>query len=114
METTILGRIHAGLLEKRVSLTEWLRTTPSHKTQVSLGPSTEQAVHTHLSAIDDSIEKVEVGTLGRCEVCHGYIETDLLEVDYTASVYIEHLSGEALSVTHCIRTESIPLGGQTL
>ena len=72
METTILGRIRTGLLEKRVGLTEWLRTTPSHKKQVSLGPSSEQAVHTHLIAIDDSIERVEVGMLGRCEVSEVY------------------------------------------
>jgi sigma-B regulation protein RsbU (phosphoserine phosphatase) len=94
VEPTILERIRVSLLEKRDALTEWLRATPSDKRQVLLGPSTEQAVQTHLSAIDDCIEGVESGTLGRCKVCHDYIEADLLEVDYTASVCIEHLSRE--------------------
>jgi sigma-B regulation protein RsbU (phosphoserine phosphatase) len=80
-------------LEKRVALTEWLRATPSDKKQVLLGPSTEQAVHTHLRAVDDCIESAESGTLGLCRVCHDYVETDLLEVDYTACVCIEHFSG---------------------
>jgi sigma-B regulation protein RsbU (phosphoserine phosphatase) len=44
--------------------------------------------------IDDCIESVQTGTLGRCRVCRDYIETDLLEIDYTADVCIEHLSEE--------------------
>lgn len=94
MEAPILERISTGLLEKRVGLTEWLRTTPSHKKGVLLGPSTDQAVHTHLSAIDNSITEAESGTLGLCEVCQDYVETDLLEVDYTACVCIAHFSEE--------------------
>jgi sigma-B regulation protein RsbU (phosphoserine phosphatase) len=94
MGTTILERIRASLLEKRVGLTEWLRTTPAYKKQALLGPSTEQGVHTHLSVIDDSVERIESGTLGRCQVCNGQIETDLLGIDYTACVCIEHLSEE--------------------
>jgi sigma-B regulation protein RsbU (phosphoserine phosphatase) len=81
------------LVEKRASLTEWLQATPSDKKQVLLGPSTEQAVQTHLRAVDDCIERAESGSLGLCSVCHEYVETDLLEVDYTACVCIEHFSG---------------------
>ncbi|MCP4538769.1 MAG: SpoIIE family protein phosphatase [Chloroflexi bacterium] len=94
MRTGILERIHTSLSEKRVGLIEWINTTPSDKKQVLLGTSTEQAVHTHLSAIDDCIDKAESGTLGQCKVCKGTIETNLLEVDYTARVCIEHLSEE--------------------
>ena len=92
MGTTILERIRASLIEKRVGLTEWLRTAPPYKKQVLLGPSAEQGVHTHLSVIDDSVARIESGTLGRCQVCHGQIEADLLEIDYTACVCIGHLS----------------------
>ena len=94
MGTMIFERIHKSLLEKRAGLTEWLRTTPLYKKQVLLGPSAEQGVHTHLGAIDGSIERVETGTLGCCQVCHDTVETDLLEIDYTACVCIEHLSEE--------------------
>ncbi|MEE9217357.1 MAG: PP2C family protein-serine/threonine phosphatase [Anaerolineales bacterium] len=94
MEAPILERIRTGLLEKRVGLSEWLRMTPSHKKGVLLGPSTEQGVHAHLGAIDNSIAKAESGSLGRCEVCQDYVESDLLEIDYTASVCITHFSEE--------------------
>jgi hypothetical protein len=62
MGTGILERIHTSLSEKRAGLAEWLRTTPLDKKQVLLGTSTEHAVRTHLSAIDDCIEKTESGT----------------------------------------------------
>ena len=92
MATGILERIHTNLLARRVGLTEWLRATPRHKKQVLLGPATERAVSAHLDAIDGSVARVESGTLGLCEVCHGQIEPELLEIDYTACVCIGHLS----------------------
>jgi sigma-B regulation protein RsbU (phosphoserine phosphatase) len=94
MATPVLERVRVSLLEKRVGLTEWLRTTPSNKKGVLLGSSTEQAVHDHLRVIDDSITEAESGTLCRCEVCQDFVETELLEIDYTACVCISHFSEE--------------------
>ena len=51
-------------------------------------------MHTRLDAIDDAISKVDSKTLGKCEVCHDDVETELLEIDYNACVCIEHLSEE--------------------
>jgi sigma-B regulation protein RsbU (phosphoserine phosphatase) len=42
--------------------------------------------------IDEAITKAESKTLGKCEVCHENVDPELLEVDYTASVCIDHLS----------------------
>ena len=92
MEALVLEQMRKGLLQKRKSLIEWLRATPLGKKKVLLGPSTEQSVRTRLDVIDDTISKADSGTIGKCDVCHGEIETELLEVDYTASVCIEHLS----------------------
>ncbi len=94
MEALILERMRKGLLQKRHSLTEWLHATPLGKKKVLLGPSTEQSVHARLDVIDDTISKADSRTLGKCEVCHEDVETELLEVDYTACVCIEHLSKE--------------------
>ena len=94
MEAFILERISKDLLRKRDSLTEWIHTTPLVKKEVLLGPSTEQSVRTRLGVIDDTISKADSKTLGKCEVCHEDVETELLEVDYTACVCIEHLSKE--------------------
>jgi serine phosphatase RsbU (regulator of sigma subunit) len=94
MEALILERMHKGLLQKQDSLTEWLHATPLSKKKVLLGPSTEQSVHARLDVIDDAISKADSKTLGKSKVCHEDVETELLEVDYTASVCIEHLSKE--------------------
>ncbi len=94
MEALILERMRKGLLHKRNRLTEWLRATPLDKKEVLLGPSTEQSVLCCLDVIDDAISKADSKTLGKCEICHEDVETELLEVDYTACVCIEHLSKE--------------------
>ena len=94
METHILERMSKGLLQKRDSLTEWLHATPLGKKKILLGPSTEQSVHDRLDVIDEAISKADSRTLGKCEVCHGDVESELLEVDYTACVCLEHLSKE--------------------
>ncbi len=92
MEALLLERMRKSLLKKKNNLTEWLHTAPSDKKEVLLGPSTEQSVLCCLDIIDDAISKADSKTLGKCEVCHEDVETELLEVDYTACVCIEHLS----------------------
>jgi len=94
MEALILDHMRKGLLQKQDNLTEWLHATPLVKKEVLLGPSTEQSVHARLEVIDNAISKADSRTLGKCEVCHEDVETELLEVDYTACVCIEHLSEE--------------------
>lgn len=92
MEAFILDRIRNGLLQKREWLTEWLHSTPLNKKKVMLGPSTEQSVICCVDVIDEAIAKADTKTLGKCEVCHEDVDPELLEVDYTASVCIDHLS----------------------
>ena len=92
MEAFILDRIRSGLLQKREWITEWLHSTPLNKKEVMLGPSTEQSVLCCVDVIDEAITKADSKTLGKCEVCHEDVDPELLEVDYTASVCIDHLS----------------------
>ena len=94
MQAPILESIRKNLFEKRDRINEWLQATPLGKKDVLLGPSTEQAVHFRLDAIDDAISKADSRTLGKCEVCQGEVETELLEIDYSARVCIEHFSKE--------------------
>lgn len=94
MDSFGLERLRQGLLRKRDSLAEWFHATPLVKKEVVLGPSKEQAVQNRLDVIEETIAKVDSKTLGKCTVCHGEVENELLEVDYTACVCIEHLSGE--------------------
>ena len=92
MEPHILERMHKGLLQQRDNLNKWLQETPLGKKEVLLGPSNEQSVREHLTVIDDAVSRADSGTLGKCEVCHEDVEPELLEVDYTACVCLEHLS----------------------
>jgi sigma-B regulation protein RsbU (phosphoserine phosphatase) len=84
--------IRESLLEKRQNLTEWLRTSPDQEKQVRLGPAKERAVQAHLQVLDAALEKATTETLGLCTVCHDYVGTDLLEMDYTTCVCLDHLS----------------------
>ena len=97
MEVQFLHRIRNGLEETRSRLAFWLQNTPFDKKSVFLGPMSEGAVRHRLETIDQTIAKVESGTIGKCEVCHGEVEPGLLEVDYTACVCLEHFSDEERS-----------------
>ena len=94
METAILERMSKGLLQKKDSLTNWLKSTPQGKKKDLLGPSSEESVQDHLNVIDGALSKAGSKTLGKCEICHEDVEPELLEVDYTACVCLGHLSNE--------------------
>jgi phosphoserine phosphatase RsbU/P len=96
MESTIFERFRTSLLEQRHNLTEWLHHTPAQKKQIRLGPANEHAVQAHLEVLDTALAKAEDKTLGLCEVCHDYVETSRLEMDYTTSVCLDHFSGEQM------------------
>ncbi len=84
-------RIQASLDEKRQKLTELLETAPEAEKDMCLCDE-EGEVQAHLHVIDASLEKIGDRTLGICTICHGYIEPNLLEMDYTASICLDHYS----------------------
>ena len=92
MDTSILQRFQTSLIEKRHNLVEWLGQTPPAKKQIQLGSADEQDVQAHLRVVDQALEKISDQTLGICEVCHKTVDTNLLEMDYTASVCLDHFS----------------------
>jgi sigma-B regulation protein RsbU (phosphoserine phosphatase) len=48
----------------------------------------------HLEVVESAIQKAEEGTLGICVVCHGHVDDELLQMDYTACVCLDHFSPE--------------------
>ena len=94
METSVFDRIRGSIMETRQNLSEWLRMVPARNREVRLGPAAEPAMQTHLTVLDTAIAKTKDHTLGICQVCHGYVEPELLEMDYTACVCLSHFSGE--------------------
>jgi sigma-B regulation protein RsbU (phosphoserine phosphatase) len=93
MEENTIQRIEKGLVEKRENLYHWLESASAEEKQVCLCED-QACIDPHLQVIETSLEKAEQGTLGICKVCHGNVETSVLEVDYTASVCLDHFSSE--------------------
>lgn len=93
MVAELYERIQEGLAEKQKEITEFLEVAPETEKEICCAED-ECCVDEHLHVIETSLEKVEDQTLGICVVCHGYVDPQLLEMDYTASVCLEHYSDE--------------------
>ena len=96
METSIITRIQEGLTEKKTNLEEWRETATKDLKKVCLCSNDEAVLDEHLHVIDDSLQKIEEGVLGVCQVCQGTVDDELLLMDYTASVCLSHYSEEEL------------------
>jgi sigma-B regulation protein RsbU (phosphoserine phosphatase) len=88
-----IDRIKESLAERRENLLTWLQETPESKKLTHTGPLGPEAAAHELTIIQDSLRKAEDKSLGLCEVCHEHVEASRLEMDYTACVCIEHLTG---------------------
>src|SRR5215211_8448967 len=96
MQTSEIDLIRKGLLEKKENLEHWQVTTPEPKKQMELGFSDESAVDAQLEVIDTSLEMMEEGVYGICEICHESVDTELLQMDFTATVCLGHYSEDEL------------------
>lgn len=93
MVTELYERIQEGLEEKQKEITEFLETAPELEKDLCLGHD-EDCIEEHLHVIETSLEKIDDQTLGVCVVCHGIVDAQLLEMDYTAAVCLDHFSDE--------------------
>ncbi len=88
--------IQAGLKEKRANLERWHETAPEEKMQCQLCSGTDTAFQAHLDSIDKTLEQIDRGEYGVCEVCHEEVDHKLLQMDYTASVCLGHFTDAEL------------------
>jgi len=91
MAIDIYQHIQTGLVAKRQTLSGFLETASEAEKDICLCED-ETCIDEHIHVIDESLGKLEDGTLGICEVCHGIVDAGLLEMDYTASVCLDHYS----------------------
>lgn len=98
MDNHELQRIKKGILEQKENLTSWLSECEKDERTIRVGPAGEEAIHEHLCTLDEALQKADDNTLGLCDVCHDYIESSRLEMDYTACICLEHLTGEERSI----------------
>lgn len=94
MEASVFTRIRENLLATRQNLTGWLWAASPRSKEMRLGPAAEQNMQARLTALDTAIAKMEDNTLGVCQVCHEYVDPELLEMDYTACICLDHFSDE--------------------
>ena len=92
MDASVFEIIRANLLAKQRNLAAWLQGTPAAKRSRHLGPAGEGEVHAHLRTLDAALSQATGQTLGLCTVCRDHVDRNLLEMDYTASVCLDHLS----------------------
>ncbi|MBP1653687.1 MAG: protein serine phosphatase with GAF(s) sensor(s) [Bacteroidetes bacterium] len=97
MESDFLVRMSEQLRAQRRTLLEWLKGTPGAARDLRLGTQPPEAVEAHVHVLEDAIARADAGELGRCTVCHEHVESHWLQMDYTTSVCIEHLTGEERS-----------------
>lgn len=90
MDTGLINRIREGLLETKTNLEDWQETATHEVKEVCLCSEDESVLQEHLQVIDNSLEKIETGTFGICEICHDPVDSELLQMDYTATVCLGH------------------------
>jgi len=91
MAIDLYEHIQAGLVAKRQVLNEFLEEASEEEKNICLCDD-ETCIEEHLHVIDESLDKLEEGTLGICKICQGVVEATLLEMDYTAGVCLDHYS----------------------
>jgi phosphoserine phosphatase RsbU/P len=93
MEQSTFAVFAQNLRNQKNALIAWLREASPAEKQIRLGPARDETIDEHLEILDTAIIRAEKGELGRCTVCHDYVEQHWIETDYTSCVCIEHLSG---------------------
>ena len=90
MDSNVLERFHSSLTQHRDELLTWLDSGQMHH-EVHLGNSPLQDVLQVVSQLKDALERLNHGKFGICEICHEDVDPERLELDYTASVCLDHL-----------------------
>ena len=93
MESLILQRLRESINQRKANLTAWLKRTTPEVRKIREGPLGEKCVESRINELETAMQKADDNSLGICEVCHEFVDNSRLEMDYTACVCIEHLTG---------------------
>jgi sigma-B regulation protein RsbU (phosphoserine phosphatase) len=88
--------VQRGLAETRENLAHWIETTPEAKRRGQCCAGDESCVRQHMQVLDESLQKIQEGTFGVCEICHEAVDDALLRMDYTSTVCLGHFSEQEL------------------
>ncbi len=115
MDSTALQRFRESLERQRKNLVDWLAGTSPLTKGLYLGQAPEASVRSRLQQLDKAIGQAEAGTLGLCTVCREFVDEELLEMDFTACVCIDHYSDDQkrrleqdLELAHKVQKSLLP------
>ena len=91
MEDKVLEKFRSSLVNHRDELIQWINDSGGEK-DIHLGGTSVNEVLKVVSELKETLEKMDQGSFGRCDVCHEDVDPSRLEMDYTASVCLEHLN----------------------
>ena len=95
MSETLSNRFRDTIKRHRDSLFEWIKKTDINKAQICL--CTEESIPTEnnitiLNDIDNTLHRIENNEFGKCAICSEEIENQVLELDFTREVCLDHLN----------------------
>lgn len=115
MDTGTYQRFRQNLERQRQNLLDWLKGTPAEQKHIHLGPVSEKEIETRLEKLDEAIAQTEQQTFGLCTVCHTDVNTELLEMDFTSCVCLDHFSDDQrrrleqdLELSHKVQKALLP------
>ena len=97
MEQTVIDRVLKSLRQRHQALVDWWSGATDAEKSLRLGPYPPAAIEGEMASLNSAISKAERLELGQCVVCHEQVNDHLLEMDYSACVCLEHLTGEERS-----------------
>ncbi|MCK5086201.1 MAG: SpoIIE family protein phosphatase [Melioribacteraceae bacterium] len=97
MNENLTERFRSIIKSHRDSLLEWFNNSDKNETQLCL--CTEEVIPsenhlTILNDIDRTLTRIENDEFGKCSVCHEDVDTELLDLDFTQEVCLDHYSEE--------------------
>lgn len=95
MDQIDLERFRSALSQHKDKLLEWLNHDSSD-TRIHLGGYSSEEVLKAVSEIKEALESIDRGNFGECQVCHLTVDPELLELDYTHSVCLDHYPEDQL------------------
>lgn len=96
MANDTVESVEQGLTETRENLAHWMAATPEAKKEILCCAEDDACVQDHVHVIDETLEKIEDGTFGICEICHQNVDEALLQMDYTSTVCLGHFTEDEL------------------
>jgi phosphoserine phosphatase RsbU/P len=94
MDKNFFHQIKENLLQRKQNILEFLKQSTPAAVRIRTGPAGDEALGEQLHQLDAVLKKVDAETIGLCEVCNDYVEVSRLEMDYSACVCLEHLTGD--------------------